>query len=61
MYILLLRILTCRALIVSRYCVLQGYDFTSFGLKYKVPKYDIIIEKVYVWASSANLLKEPAS
>ena len=39
----ILRILTCSTLNISKYCVLWRYSFTSFGLKYKVSKLDLVI------------------
>ena len=39
----ILQILTCRALHFSKYCVLRIYCFTSFGLKYVIPKFDLVI------------------
>ena len=41
----ILRILTCRTLSFSKYCVLRRYGFTSFGLKCEVSKLDLVISQ----------------
>ena len=56
----ILRILACRTLSSCKYCVLRKYCFTSFCLKYKVSKLDLVISsKKFVSGSlSSNVVRE---
>ena len=55
--------MTCKVSSFSKYCALQRYGFTFFGLKYEVSKFDFVISsKKFVPGSlSSNLVKEPVS